>query len=246
MGADLAANGVTASGATASDVTAGDAKVGDVTGRSALLRHLAVRVAALDSAGTTRVAVDGVDGAGKTTFAAELAAALMSLHRPVIRASVDDFHNPRAVRYRQGRQSPAGFFEDSYNYELLRSYLLDPLSPGGDGWYRVAAFDHRADRPVVVEPVRASPGAILVIDGIFLHREELEHYWDLSIFLRVSFDVTYRRMAARDNGCADPHDARNSRYLHGQLRYLDTCRPQEKATVVIDNERLEAPAILRG
>ena len=55
-----------------------------------------------------RVGVDGVDGAGKTTFADELARALRAEGRPVVRVSLDDFHNPRAVRYRLGRESPAG------------------------------------------------------------------------------------------------------------------------------------------
>jgi len=62
-----------------------------------------------------RVGIDGVDGAGKTTFADELAAALAPFGRPVIRAGVDGFHHPRAVRYRRGRESPEGFFRDSYD-----------------------------------------------------------------------------------------------------------------------------------
>lgn len=60
-----------------------------------------------------RVAVDGVDGAGKTVFADQLGDVLTALGRPVIRASVDDFHRPRAERYRRGRDSPIGFWLDS-------------------------------------------------------------------------------------------------------------------------------------
>jgi hypothetical protein len=56
------------------------------------------------------------DGSGKTTFAAELAAAVRLLGRPAVGVSLDDFHNVRAVRYRQGRESPQGFWLGSYNY----------------------------------------------------------------------------------------------------------------------------------
>jgi uridine kinase len=42
------------------------------------------------------VAIDGVDSAGKTTFADEFAFTL-------VRASVDGFNNSRAIRYRRGR-----------------------------------------------------------------------------------------------------------------------------------------------
>jgi uridine kinase len=60
-----------------------------------------------------RVAVDGVDGVGKTTFADKLSSAIERIGRPVIRASVDGFHNPRELRYRRGRASPEGFYLDS-------------------------------------------------------------------------------------------------------------------------------------
>ena len=56
-----------------------------------------------------RVGIDGVDGAGKTTLADTLADALEAAGIAVIRASVDGFHHPRAVRYRLGRESPEGF-----------------------------------------------------------------------------------------------------------------------------------------
>src|SRR5262245_47953937 len=74
-----------------------------------------------------RVAVDGVDGVGKTTFADKLGRVVELIGRTVIRSSVDGFHNPRELRYRRGRTSPEGFYFDSYDYPALRRYLLDPL-----------------------------------------------------------------------------------------------------------------------
>lgn len=53
------------------------------------------------------------------------------------------FIHPRALRYRQGRHSPEGFFQDSYDYAQLKAVLLDPLSPGGDGRYRDAGARHQ-------------------------------------------------------------------------------------------------------
>ena len=47
------------------------------------------------------VVVDGPDGAGKTTFADALAAA--APQQVVVRASLDDFHHPRAYRHAEGR-----------------------------------------------------------------------------------------------------------------------------------------------
>src|SRR3712207_7142344 len=78
------------------------------------------------------VAVDGVDGAGKTVFADELAGALRGRGVDVVRASIDGFHNPPSIRYARGRHSPEGFYLDSYDYDSVRRLLLDPLGPNGE------------------------------------------------------------------------------------------------------------------
>lgn len=81
--------------------------------RRQLLDHVADRVPEPRDGGCRLVAVDGPDGAGKTMFADQLAAVLRPRNRPVVRILLDDFHNVRAVRYRQGRESPVGFWQDS-------------------------------------------------------------------------------------------------------------------------------------
>jgi uridine kinase len=121
--------------------------------------------------------------------------------------------------------------------------LLDPLSPGGHGRYRTAIFDHRQDAPVNTPQAQAAPGDILVFDGIFLHRPELRRHWDYSIFLEVSVAISVQRCAQRDGGPADPQAPAQRRYVEGQLLYLRTCMPQRHATVVINNDDLDAPSV---
>ena len=196
---------------------------------------------ALDSRSIARVGIDGVDGAGKTVLADELAAILVPSGRPIIRASVDGFHHPRSVRYRRGRDSPEGFFRDSYDYAALTAALLGPLRPGGDGVYRREIFDVDADRAVSAPPERAAAGSILLFDGIFLHRPELRAYWDFSIFLRVEWTRNHR---ARSEGGANPDDPHQRRYAEGQALYFRECRPWERASLVIDNHQLDAPFIV--
>lgn len=212
-------------------------------GRRDVLTAVAQAVSHELTRGVLRVAVDGVDGAGKTYFADELADVLKALGLSVIRASVDGFHNPRVIRYRRGRNSPEGFFHDSYDYEQLKAVLLDPLSPGGSGRYRVAVFDHRSDSPVHAPTQAAAPGDILIFDGIFLHRPELRAYWDYSIFLDVRFAVSIPRGARRDDSSPDPGAASNQRYVRGQELYLRSSEPKRFATVTINNDDLLSPYI---
>ena len=211
--------------------------------RQTLLNQIAAQILTMPSPPIVRVAVDGVDGAGKTTFADELAQILASSQRQIIRASVDGFHNPRHVRYARGRHSPAGFFDDSYNYVNFKAMLLEPLSSGGNRRYRTAAFDHHNDAPVDQPEQMASDNAILIVDGIFLHRPELRESWDFSIFLHVDFEVSIPRGAQRDHGDPDPTSSANQRYVLGQQLYLRECQPQRHATLVIDNNDLTRPFV---
>lgn len=211
--------------------------------RADVLDTVADAICQLPADRISRVGVDGFDGAGKTTFADELATALGRSGRAVIRASVDGFHRPGAQRYGLGRTSPEGFFRDSYDYGQLRAVLLDPLSPGGDRRFRRAVFDCDSDSQAVRSLETAAPNAVLIVDGMFLHRPELRSYWDFSVFLEVGFAVSIPRGAQRGIGSPDPGAECNRRYIEGQRIYLRECTPHEYATVVIDNEDLSSPVI---
>jgi uridine kinase len=179
------------------------------------------------------VAIDGVDGAGKTTFADALAAVLRAKGRTAVRASVDDFHHPRAIRWLRGRTSPDGFFLDSYDYERFAEDLLVPFAAGQP--FRRASHDLSTD-VYVDAPLEVVPApAILLVDGIFLHRDELVDHWDFSVFLSVDFAVSFARMAVRDGCPSDPDDPRNRRYVEGQRLYLAKCDPAGRADLVIDH-----------
>lgn len=213
--------------------------------RKAVLLTVAEQILAVHSdSQITKVAVDGVDGAGKSVFANELTEVLGYLDKLVIRSSVDSFHNPKAIRYRLGSHSPKGFFLDSYNYDILKEVLLEPLSLGGNLLYRIAAFDCQTDSFVDIPPKIAKIGSILVFDGIFLHRSEIKAYWDYSIFLDVDFKISVPRGNQRFGGSPELNDESNKRYVEGQKIYLSECNPKERANIVINNEKLDSPYVV--
>jgi uridine kinase len=192
-----------------------------------------------------RVAVDGVSGAGKTTFADELAVQLRSAGRVTIRASADDFHRPKAERYRLGRDSPDGHYLESYDYEGLKRELLDPLKPGGSRLYRSAIFDCILDSPIESDQLRAYDGTILIVDDLFLNRDELRRFWDVSIFLVAPFDIAIDRCGRRDGSARGATDASSRRYVIGETRYLNECRPRDRASIAVDNSDFSRPVWLR-
>lgn len=197
------------------------------------------------SHGILRVAIDGVDGAGKTVLGDELAGTLRGRGLDVVRAGVDGFHHPPAIRYQQGRDSPRGYYEDSYDYAALRRELLEPLSANGSRVYRTAVYDVRREASLSQQPSTAPVGAVLVFDGIFLHRPQLRGFWDLSVYVDVPFAVSVPRGAARGYGHPDPGDPSNRRYVEGQQWYLAECTPASRADVALDNSDLAHPVLLR-
>lgn len=62
-----------------------------------------------------RVAINGIEGTGKTVFAGKLADYLNSEKINSIQVSIDGFHFNKEVRYKQGRDSAKGYYEDSYD-----------------------------------------------------------------------------------------------------------------------------------
>lgn len=210
------------------------------------LAALAVRIGEAAGPGILRVGIDGVDGAGKTTLADRLGQVLEAAGHKVIRSSIDGFHNPRAVRYARGRDSAEGFYRDSFDVAAFKRELLDPLSPRGSGRFRRTVFDHRTDQPVVSTYETAGRAAILLVDGIFLHRPELRSYWDLSLFLDVPFEQSYSRMSKRDGSDPSPYALANRRYLGGQGIYFAECDPKARANILVDYADLENPRIVRG
>lgn len=83
-----------------------------------------------------------------------------------------------------------------------------------------------------------------MLDGLFLHRDELHENWDLSVLLEVPFTVTAQRMAARDGTNPDPGHPSMRRYVEAQKTYFHTCSPARRANIIIDNTDWRSPSVV--
>jgi uridine kinase len=200
-----------------------------------LFEELAARIV-----GPARVAIDGPDCAGKTTFAEALAA-----HVPgAIRASIDGFHRDRAARHAAFGDTPEGYYRAAFDLDAIHRELLDPLAPGGTRRYRTAIFDHWRDVPLD-EPARDAPlDAVAIVDGVFLLRPELVACWELRVYLHCDAAEILRRAELRDAGrIADVRERYLRKYLPGQQLYVEEARPEDHADVVIDNTDPAQPRV---
>jgi uridine kinase len=223
--------------------------------RDAVLGFVADRVCSVDRR-RVLVGIDGRSASGKSTFADELAAHLGQRGREVIRSTTDSFHRPRAQRLARGTTSADGYYLDSHDLDRIATELLGPFREGA-GRVLVAAFDEPTDT-ACEEIVDVTADAVLVFDGLFLHRPEFAAVWDVSIYLDADerCDTDWLQYLLTDL----PDDvsqraveldrrldaARWPRYRHGWDRYTGDVAPHRRATIVVDNNDLAHPRILEA
>jgi uridine kinase len=205
------------------------------TPRIEFLRELVGEIAHNYGHGRTIVAVDGIDGAGKTSFGDDLAAVFREAGHDAFRASMEDFHRSRADRYRNGRESPASFYRDSFDYRTFERVLVDPFRMAGSAGFQTAAWDVKRDAPTLTRWITGQPDGVLIVDGVFLNRPELRGIWNYSILLEVPWDVAYARLAERDARDPNPDALANARYREGQELYFAEANPRQYADALVDN-----------
>lgn len=219
----------------------------DTGTRKDLLTSLVNAIGSVTIPHPTRVALDGPPAAGKTTLADDLAAILRAHGRTVIRASIEDFLNPRSQRYRRGEYSAEGCYQDGFNLDALHRVLLNPLGPHGTRGFQHAVYDRTTDTaPSPSQPFTTAPAnAVLLFDGVFLLRPELIDQWDLSIFVAVTFDKTLARARARDQTPSNPPSEverrYRGRYMPSQQLYFDAVHPTDHADIIVHNDDLQRP-----
>lgn len=195
-----------------------------------------------------KVAISGITASGKTTLANELAEELRRRKKEVVRTSIDNFHNPRAIRYRQGKDSAIGYYEDAHDYQALKEKLLFPLGENGDRRYQTISLDLEKDEYVNAEKQVAKDDTIFIVDGTFLLKKELIHLFDYKIFVQTDFELARKRGAKRETIAFGSYKKAEAMFLNryhaASSLYLKEHNPQENADIVVNNNDVEAPSFL--
>ncbi len=169
------------------------------------------------------IAVDGLDGSGKSRFAAALAEGLSAAGCPAALMHVDDFRRPLDFSELAPAAEAALYYERYFDFAALDVALAS--SPGGPSGRVVTVLEG-------VMPLRATlpAGSPLVV-------------------LEVSADEARRRIVARDQAKGrTPQEIAgriDRRYFPAQARYRAVFDPLGRADLVIDNEDWTRPRVVR-
>ena len=138
--------------------------------RAALVERIADRLAGRTRDHPLRVAVDGALESRAAALADDLVDPLRLRGRPAVRISTEDFQRAAALRFERGRDDPQAWYEDAYDTGALRREVLDPLGPGGSLRYLPTLWDPVRDRATRAAYAHCPPGAVVLVDGVFLLR----------------------------------------------------------------------------
>src|SRR5579864_8774614 len=109
-------------------------------------------------------------------------------------------------------------------------------------------FNYRADLPVDALPVSVGPNCVLLFEGLFLFRREINAYWDYRVLLDIDPETALSRALIRDT--AEPPDVIRRQYAARYEPAWQMCvgeaNPEASANVVIDCRTVDNPQILMG
>lgn len=171
---------------------------------------------------TRIIAVDGLDGSGKSRFAAALVGACAADGLPATVLHIDDFRRDVAF---PGEDADA---EASLYYER---------------YFDLAKLDRE------LASIQASTGALAIIEGVFTLRIPMVASAAALAVLRVSPDEARRRIVERDRakGRSDDDILRRieRRYFPAHARYRAELDPDARADAIVDNEDWLRPRVVR-
>jgi uridine kinase len=181
--------------------------------RPATRAEVIAAVAALAPTRTSWIGIDGFGGAGKTTLAAAVAAAVPD----VAVVHVDDFWGPSIAEW---------------DWTRFREQVVTPLLAGRDARYQ--EWDWDVDRG---GPWHSLPaGRRVVVEGVSATRAEAGVPWDLTVWVETPRETRLARALERDGPAAMArwHDE----WIPSELAYAARQRPQQRVDLVVDGASL--------
>lgn len=183
------------------------------------------------------VGISGVDCAGKTTLAAEVAAELRRRGGLALVVAGDDLTRPTRDRYAEPDEA-LSYYRDSFDYRQVFELLLPALRAGTVGEVAVRVSDcERGDwRETTLE---LQPETVLVVEGCFLFASAGSSAFDVRVWIDLPLDRVVERALTRPldlERMGGPEGVRAryaARYLPGQALHLQRDAPAAHADLVL-------------
>ncbi|MDE6763564.1 MAG: AAA family ATPase [Oscillospiraceae bacterium] len=182
---------------------------------------------------TLIVGIDGLGGAGKSTVSETLRKMFRGDGISVTVLHIDDFIHLKSVRYNDKYAEWECYYNLQWRYDYLINEVIMPIKRGSFSG-KTELYDKDSDTYFLSEtdiPV----GSIVIIEGIFLQREELRGVFDYMIYIDIPEEIRLERVLERDGYIGDKEQIKakyENRYFPAERYYVKTCFPCDNADYV--------------
>jgi uridine kinase len=173
------------------------------------------------------VGIDGLSRSGKTTLVKNLGNVLKKMDIPYQILHIDDFIVERTKRYNTGHDEWYEYFSLQWDVQWLKENFFEKL-PCSETLL-LPFYDHEKDRQVFKE-VGLKNAAVVIVEGVFLLREEWRSFFDYIAFLDCPREVRFSRESSVTQQNLKKFE---QRYWKAEEFYLETVSPKDKANLII-------------
>ncbi|MBT2660047.1 kinase [Bacillus sp. ISL-45] len=176
--------------------------------------------------------IDGLSRAGKTTFVKRIASLLKEKEIESTVIHLDDHIVGRSKRYNTGQEEWQEYYNLQWDVESLVKSLFENLIHSDE--IELPYYDNETDQQVN-RTLNLALKKVIIVEGIFLQREEWRAFIDYIVFIDCPRDVRFARESSQTQ--LNIEKFRN-RYWKAEDYYMEKLRPAEKADLVIPYSQL--------
>lgn len=173
------------------------------------------------------IGIDGLSRSGKTTIVEEVRQCLEKIGRPFYSFHIDDHIVTRKERYNTGLEQWYEYYQLQWDTKWLADNFFSKLSKSVE--IVLPYYQDEFDTQIKAKVVLPENGIIL-IEGVFLQREEWKKFFDFMIYLDCPREVRFRRESIETQKNVSKF---RERYWKAEDYYLRKVQPKENVDILI-------------
>lgn len=181
------------------------------------------------------IGIDGLGGAGKSTISEKICTELENRNLPTILLHIDDFIHTREIRYNSAYPEWQCYYHLQWRYDYFIE-IINRLNNHADGNIEIALYDKNNDN-YINKIYDIKKKTIILVEGIFLQRKELQGIFDYMIYIDIPESVRMQRVLKRDTYIGNAQqiiEKYENRYFPAERNYCKQYHPEQTADFIID------------
>ena len=192
------------------------------------------------------VGITGADASGKTVMSEKISTYLNNEGHATKIIHVDDFHYDSDKRYRGDMPDYLKYISQSINFDCLKDEFLLPLHKYGVLSLTKVGLDIASDEWSKKISYEIDSDDIVIIEGVFLLRDDVQHYIDMTVYIYAPDEELIRRGRDRDRVLlgANAELRFREKYLPAQHLINSVDRIEKYVDIAVDNTDVNNPILI--